>query len=72
MLCGSEIQRNLVSEVCDFISSQTALTLAGATYSPIKGPEGNIEFLFLLTKNSDTVQDIDFEKIVNDAHMNAK
>lgn len=70
----SALHLTILEEVRDFISSQTNLTLADATYSPIKGPEGNIEFLFLLTKTKkmDEIQEIDLEKIVCEAHINAK
>ena len=68
----SSLHLTILEEVRDFILYQTNLFLADATYSPIKGPEGNIEFLFLLKKDPNVSQDIDFEKLVNDAHMNAK
>ncbi|NLA87756.1 MAG: TlyA family RNA methyltransferase [Clostridiales bacterium] len=37
------------------------------SFSPIKGPEGNIEFLGLLSLNGESVL-MDIEKIVSDAH----
>lgn len=39
-----------------------------ATYSPITGGEGNIEFLFYLKKSNEPAQVLDFKKIVADAH----
>ena len=38
----------VIEEISEFIADSTDLELLGRTYSPIKGPEGNIEFLFLL------------------------
>ena len=56
----------------DFIASDTDLFLKDATYSPIKGPEGNIEFLFLLTKKQEDASEIDLGMLVDEAHINAK
>ena len=66
------LHRAILEEVRDFITSDTNLILKDATYSPIKGPEGNIEFLFLLTKKREDAGIINFEKLVNEAHINAK
>ncbi|MDR1471007.1 MAG: TlyA family RNA methyltransferase [Synergistaceae bacterium] len=33
-----------------FVRDETELCLDGVTHSPIRGPEGNIEFIFLLTR----------------------
>ncbi len=38
------------------------------TYSPIKGPEGNIEFLVRLVQQENHPTEWDFEKIVREAH----
>ena len=49
------------------------LCIKNLTYSPIKGPKGNIEFLIYLTKDKAAEQyDIYniIEKIVEDAHLN--
>lgn len=54
----------------------TAISLSftplGLTYSPVKGPEGNIEYLLYLTSNlTDTVVDNEMiTAIVSDAHAN--
>ena len=62
----------ILEEVRDFIASDTDLFLKDATYSPIKGPEGNIEFLFLLTKKQEDASEIDLGMLVDEAHINAK
>lgn len=41
--------------------------IRGLTYSPIKGPEGNIEYLVYLSKSLNDV-DIDINDVVNEAH----
>ena len=37
-------------------------------FSPVKGPEGNIEYLYHLVKLGDVDNDIDIEAVVNTAH----
>ena len=39
------------------------------TFSPIKGPEGNIEYLGHLLKNGERNTKIDTEEIVKSSHM---
>ena len=50
-----------------FIRENTRFSIAGLTYSPIRGPEGNIEFLCYLT-HSDTPVNYDINAIVDEAH----
>ena len=45
--------------------------VGGLTFSPIKGPEGNIEYLIRLIKNASDVE-IDVDVIVGDAHHSLK
>ena len=46
------------------------LTVAGLTYSPIKGPSGNIEYLLHLLKGEDsTSADIDIPALVEEAFL---
>lgn len=44
------VHRQVVSGILDF-SVQTGFGVKGLTYSPIKGPEGNIEYLAYLSKS---------------------
>lgn len=61
-------------EVCEKIYSfctQHGYCVRGMTYSPIKGPEGNIEYLFFLQK-SDPAQSVgqqEIERIVAESHQ---
>ncbi len=45
-----EIHRLVLEEFCAFASSLQGISLAGLTWSPIKGPSGNIEFLAYLSR----------------------
>ena len=44
------------------------LSVLGLTYSPIKGPEGNIEYLYLLKKDTQDIDDDIIDKTVAAAH----
>ena len=49
--------------------------IQGLSYSPIKGPEGNIEYLIYLSKNNNEANshiNYNIENIVNEAHKNLK
>jgi 23S rRNA (cytidine1920-2'-O)/16S rRNA (cytidine1409-2'-O)-methyltransferase len=58
-----------IDVICDFVekSENIGFRLKNLTFSPIKGPEGNIEFLGWLSGNGQSA-DIDVPKIVHDAH----
>lgn len=59
----------ILETVTRFVRDETELELIGATYSPIRGPEGNIEFIFYMKKtNGEASGDIDFRALVNEAH----
>ena len=62
-------------EVLDsFVTLAQALnfTILGLTFSPVKGPEGNIEFLAHLTVEDKEGIQPDTERIVRDAHETLK
>ena len=61
----------VIEDMTSFIETQTKLELLGRTFSPIKGPEGNIEFLFLLGLKGQSGRKpdiIDAEALVEEAH----
>ena len=67
---------DVLLELSCFIAQSTALVLKGATYSPIRGPEGNIEFLFYLKgQNGESMDEnkekieINFKNLVEEAHQ---
>ena len=57
----------ILREVMHFIREDTALHVSGLTWSPIRGPEGNIEFLCHLTRDARGFA-FDAEEIVAAAH----
>ena len=66
----------VLSELSDFINEKTDFELCNVNFSPILGPKGNREYLFLLRKKeactpkSINVTIEQLEKIVRDSHEN--
>lgn len=54
-----------IKALCDEIG----ISILNMTYSPIKGPEGNIEFLAHLKKKNGVSQEINLEELVMSAHQ---
>lgn len=54
----------------DFIGNaeRSGFSVKGVTWSPIKGPEGNIEFLGHLVLDSAPSESVDIDAVVNEAH----
>jgi 23S rRNA (cytidine1920-2'-O)/16S rRNA (cytidine1409-2'-O)-methyltransferase len=48
---------------------EAGLSLCGLTFSPIKGPEGNIEYLAYFKSGGENIN-ADIESVVEDAHSN--
>ena len=46
----------------------SGFTLLGLTYSPIRGPEGNIEYLGYLRKGEGQEADVDLAALVEESH----
>lgn len=64
------VHLDVLNDIANFAESQH-FQLKNASYSPITGGEGNIEFLFHLTSVKEgqvTPHGIDFTKLVNEAH----
>ncbi len=61
----------VVSDILDYAES-LGLTVSGFDFSPIKGGEGNIEFLLYLTKNSALKTTTDIKTTVRKAHETLK
>ncbi|AIS52386.1 hemolysin TlyA family protein [Thermoanaerobacter kivui] len=62
--------QNVHKEVIEkiiFVLKNHSYSIMGLTYSPIKGAEGNIEYLILGIKEVDDSKDIDIAKIVEEA-----
>lgn len=53
-----EVHKEVIRKVIDFANS-IGFGVKGLSFSPIKGPEGNIEFLVYLYKGNDEIYNID-------------
>ncbi len=52
------------------VAKELNFKIAGLDYSPVKGPEGNIEYLLYL-KNDEAAEDVDVnpEEVVKNSHL---
>ena len=72
-----KIHRKVINEIITF-SLEQGYNVTGLDYSPIKGGEGNIEFLLLLhwkgTSDNEAIKEstIDVDKVVEIAHQSLK
>lgn len=57
-----QIHKDVIVKVIDF-AFQNGFSVLGLTYSPVKGPEGNIEYLVHLQKSGEPVCNVDREMI---------
>ena len=57
-----QIHKDVIVKVVDF-AYQNGFSVLGLTYSPVKGPEGNIEYLVHLQKSGEPVCNVDREMI---------
>lgn len=65
------IHCEVIESILSFVDEQTSFKVSGLTYSPIRGPEGNIEFLCYV--RHDGIREKFFvDDIVNEAHENTK
>ncbi|SKC72290.1 TlyA family RNA methyltransferase [Maledivibacter halophilus] len=58
------VHKDVIEDILNF-SKEIGLTIKNITYSPIKGPKGNIEFLVYVS-NEPPVQEFDIDKIAYD------
>ena len=62
--------KEVVSEIVNF-AYETGFSVLGLDFSPIRGPEGNIEYLVFLSKNNEKalkITETDIDEIVNKSH----
>ena len=57
-----------VIQNCFAYAKENGFFVRELEFSPVKGPEGNIEYLYHLVKSGDVDNDIDIEAVVNTAH----
>lgn len=60
----------VIRSVIDFARENTGLFVQKLSYSPIKGPAGNIEYLVLLSDAPSEFDSAQIERIVEDSHEN--
>ena len=53
-------------------AKEAGLTVLGLTWSPIRGPEGNIEYLGFLQKGGGNVPELDLKALVEESHRRLK
>ncbi|MGI5998664.1 MAG: TlyA family RNA methyltransferase [Lutispora sp.] len=67
-----DVHIQVISEICEFCQINQKLQIKGLTYSPIRGPEGNIEYLVFMQKNHKNLLyknlDDEITSIVLEAH----
>ena len=61
------VHREVVRDILDFCR-ENQLSCQGLDYSPIRGPEGNIEFLLWLKNSDNNALEPDVDAVVDAAH----
>lgn len=63
------VHAEVVNKIVEF-AYNNGFSVLGLTYSPIKGPEGNIEYLVYIKKSENPVisADVNIEKVIEDSH----
>ena len=64
------VHREVITHVIEW-ASEHGFGIRGLTYSPVRGPEGNIEYLLLLDRHPDEQQEDwrqAIEKVVTESH----
>lgn len=63
-----EIHKEVISKICEFVKTE-GFQILHLDFSPVKGPEGNIEYLLHLRKSpGDESAPVDIESVVADSH----
>ena len=65
------IHVEVIENILKFVNDETSFSVKGLTYSPIRGPEGNIEFLCHVA-HVEGGKNFDVNEIVNEAHEYTK
>ncbi|MGY0375233.1 TlyA family RNA methyltransferase [Clostridium sp. JNZ J1-5] len=68
----AETHKEVINNILNFLV-ENDITIIGIDHSPIKGPEGNIEYLVYFTKSKDISTTFDFNKVnlvVDSSHEN--
>ena len=61
------VHAEVIAKIDTFVR-ELGFTVCGLDFSPIKGPEGNIEYLIYLKKNGGESVTIDIKSVVEASH----
>ena len=67
MVRDPDVHVEVIKSVCAMIR-ENGFSLLGLDYSPVKGPEGNIEYLGYLRKGTHPAPELDPAAIVEQSH----
>ncbi|MBQ7046841.1 MAG: TlyA family RNA methyltransferase [Oscillospiraceae bacterium] len=63
------IHIEVIKKVCDY-ANESGFNIIDLNYSPVRGPEGNIEYLLYIQKAKEFVyKELDISKVVSDSHI---
>ncbi len=65
---SAEVHRNVIKDIVRFILRELKLNPLNLTYSPIKGPKGNIEFLLHVGFRKPSLREEMISSVVREAH----
>ena len=71
IVSDSKTHQRVIQEVIDY-AHESGMSIVGLTYSPITGGVGNIEFLGCFINQKDVDQEVNIEKVVEEAHSHFK
>ncbi len=74
VVTDAKLHEAVLNDIAQYAENETGLKILDATYSPIRGPEGNIEFLLLMAKKVSAAEakTVSFAEIVKEAHENTE
>lgn len=58
------VHKEVIEKIIGFCVNEMNLKILGLSYSPIKGPEGNIEYLVYLDKHNDAESSLNYEEMI--------
>jgi 23S rRNA (cytidine1920-2'-O)/16S rRNA (cytidine1409-2'-O)-methyltransferase len=64
----SEVHRKVLEELAQFAVRDLKFSVMNATFSPFKGPAGNIEFFLHMKNNTPIERSLNFPNLVAEAH----
>ncbi len=59
------VHHEVITKITEFCMKDLALSIIGLTYSPIRGPEGNIEYLLYISKENIVDGIIDINNVID-------